>query len=109
MWIPNNPKFPGSELVKTYDTVSIDPQEFEGHKILILGRGNSKESFPAGKGTNQNIPGNSAFETANHIYGATALIHMVGRSRARLAWSTHYVGDLRFFEIEFTCHLDFYS
>ncbi|XP_059476682.1 FAD-dependent oxidoreductase domain-containing protein 2-like [Neocloeon triangulifer] len=77
MWVPNNPSFPGSELLQTYDKVSIRPEEFEGHKVLILGRGNS------------------AFETANHMYGSTALIHMVGRSRARLAWSTHYVGDLR--------------
>ena len=39
--------------------------------------------------------GNSAFETATHIYGATNLIHMVARSRVRLSWATHYVGDLR--------------
>lgn len=40
--------------------------------------------------------GNSAFETADHIISATNLIHMVGRSRVRLAWATHYVGDLRY-------------
>jgi len=39
--------------------------------------------------------GNAAFETADSIYGATGVIHMVGRSRVRLSWSTHYVGDLR--------------
>jgi len=39
--------------------------------------------------------GNSAFELANDIYGVTNLIHMVARSRVRLSWSTHYVGDLR--------------
>jgi hypothetical protein len=39
--------------------------------------------------------GNAAFETADSIYGATGMIHMVGRSRVRLSWSTHYVGDLR--------------
>ena len=39
--------------------------------------------------------GNSAFETATHIYGSTNLIHMVARSRVRLSWATHYVGDLR--------------
>lgn len=39
--------------------------------------------------------GNSAFETATHIYGATNLIHMIARSRVRLSWATHYVGDLR--------------
>jgi len=44
--------------------------------------------IPAGRG-------NAAFEVADHIYGSTNLIHMFGRSRVRLSWSTHYVGDLR--------------
>lgn len=39
--------------------------------------------------------GNAAFETADAIYGNTNVVHMVGRSRVRLSWSTHYVGDLR--------------
>ena len=39
--------------------------------------------------------GNSAFEIAQQIYGSTNLVHMVSRSRVRLSWSTHYVGDLR--------------
>ena len=39
--------------------------------------------------------GNSAFETADAIYGHTNLVHMIGRSRVRLSWETHYVGDLR--------------
>ena len=32
---------------------------------------------------------------ADSLYGSTNLIHMVGRSRVRLSWETHYVGDLR--------------
>ena len=39
--------------------------------------------------------GNAAFEVADSIYGNTNVIHMMARSRVRLAWSTHYVGDLR--------------
>lgn len=39
--------------------------------------------------------GNAAFETADALYGVTSSVHLVSRSRARLAWSTHYVGDLR--------------
>uniref|UniRef100_A0A1I8J7Y0 FAD-dependent oxidoreductase domain-containing protein 2 n=1 Tax=Macrostomum lignano TaxID=282301 RepID=A0A1I8J7Y0_9PLAT len=39
--------------------------------------------------------GNTAFETAAHIYGRTKLIHLMSRNRVRLAWSTHYVGDVR--------------
>ncbi|CAL4109256.1 unnamed protein product, partial [Meganyctiphanes norvegica] len=45
--------------------------------------------------TQMSIRSNAAFETADGIYGSTNLVHMVSRSRARLAWNTHYVGDLR--------------
>lgn len=40
--------------------------------------------------------GNSAFEVADSIYGSTSVIHMIARSRVRLSWATHYVGDLRY-------------
>ncbi|XP_069976996.1 FAD-dependent oxidoreductase domain-containing protein 2 [Penaeus vannamei] len=75
--VPNSPSFPGSELVEGYEDVSTDPRVFEGKNVLILGRGNA------------------AFETADAIYGNTNMVHMVSRSRARLSWNTHYVGDLR--------------
>ncbi|CAG2211138.1 unnamed protein product [Mytilus edulis] len=39
--------------------------------------------------------GNSAFETAQAIYDRTNYVHMIGRHRIRLAWETHYVGDIR--------------
>ena len=39
--------------------------------------------------------GNSAFEVAQQLYGSTNFIHMLARSRVRLSWATHYVGDLR--------------
>ena len=39
--------------------------------------------------------GNSGFETAQHIVGSTAYIHMASRSRVKQAYQTHYVGDLR--------------
>ncbi|XP_008944922.1 PREDICTED: FAD-dependent oxidoreductase domain-containing protein 2, partial [Merops nubicus] len=76
-WVPNVVNFPGSEYVEGYETVSIDPEDFAGQTVLILGRGNS------------------AFETAENILGVTNFIHMVSRSRVRLSWATHYVGDLR--------------
>ncbi|GCB79861.1 hypothetical protein scyTo_0019622 [Scyliorhinus torazame] len=75
--MPNIPKFPGSEHSEGYETISVDPNDFVGQTVLILGRGNS------------------AFETADNIVGATNFIHMLSRSRVRLAWATHYVGDLR--------------
>lgn len=74
---PNIPSFPGVEHAVGYESMSIDPQDYEGKTVLILGRGNA------------------AFEIADSIYGNTNLIHMIARSRVRLAWATHYVGDLR--------------
>ncbi|XP_006026042.1 FAD-dependent oxidoreductase domain-containing protein 2 isoform X1 [Alligator sinensis] len=76
-WVPNVVSFTGSEYVEGYETVSINPEDFAGQTVLILGRGNS------------------AFETAENILGVTNFIHMVSRSRVRLSWATHYVGDLR--------------
>eukprot|EP00061_Rhincodon_typus_P016451 g44677.t1 len=76
MWVPNTPDFPGSEHVEGYESVSVDPADFVGQTVLILGRGNA------------------AFETADNIVGVTNFIHMLSRSRLRLAWATHYVGDV---------------
>lgn len=75
--LANQLKFPGEEYTEGYETISVDPSNFTGQSVLILGRGNS------------------AFETAENILGSTNFIHMIGRSRVRLSWSTHYVGDLR--------------
>ncbi|XP_029810974.1 FAD-dependent oxidoreductase domain-containing protein 2 isoform X2 [Suricata suricatta] len=75
--VPNQVDFPGYEHVEGYESVSVDPKDFEGQNVLILGRGNS------------------AFETAENILGVTNFIHMLSRSRVRLSWATHYVGDLR--------------
>ncbi|XP_057597914.1 FAD-dependent oxidoreductase domain-containing protein 2 isoform X3 [Hippopotamus amphibius kiboko] len=75
--VPNQVDFPGSEYVDGYESVSVDPKDFVGQNVLILGRGNS------------------AFETAENILGVTNFIHMLSRSRVRLSWATHYVGDLR--------------
>lgn len=69
--------FPGNELTVGYDTVSTNRSDFDGKRVLIIGKGNS------------------GFETAQHIYGRTRMIHMLGRQAVRFAWSTHYVGDLR--------------
>lgn len=70
-------KFKGFEYTESYSDISTNPDDYEGQTVLIVGRGNS------------------AFETADSIMGATNLIHMFARSRVRLSWETHYVGDLR--------------
>ncbi|XP_045042844.2 FAD-dependent oxidoreductase domain-containing protein 2 [Desmodus rotundus] len=75
--VPNLVDFPGSEYAEGYESVSVDPKDFVGQNVLILGRGNS------------------AFETSENILGVTNFIHMLSRSRVRLSWATHYVGDLR--------------
>ncbi|CAH3194438.1 unnamed protein product [Porites evermanni] len=64
-------------ISQSYSEMSVNPDDYEGQTVLIIGRGNS------------------AFETAENIMGATNLIHMFARSRVRLSWETHYVGDLR--------------
>lgn len=77
MWKPNIPSMEGIEYAEGYETMSLNADDYEGKTVLILGRGNA------------------AFEVADGIYGVTNLIHMVSRSRVRLSWETHYVGDLR--------------
>ncbi|KAK8401483.1 hypothetical protein O3P69_001008 [Scylla paramamosain] len=77
MSVPSKPNFPGAHYTLGYEKLPLDPAFYEGKNVLILGRGNA------------------AFETADAIYGSTNMVHMVSRSRARLSWNTHYVGDLR--------------
>ncbi|XP_048575414.1 FAD-dependent oxidoreductase domain-containing protein 2 [Nematostella vectensis] len=78
IWVENlATQFDGVEYTESYSSISTNPDDFEGQSVLIIGRGNS------------------AFETADRIMGATNLIHMMARSRVRLSWETHYVGDLR--------------
>jgi thioredoxin reductase len=71
------PPIPGIELVEKYSNVSVDPQDFAGQRVLIIGKGNS------------------ALETAENLLETAALIHVVSPHRVRLAWQTHYIGDLR--------------
>jgi thioredoxin reductase len=71
------PKFEGAELMDNYDTVTVNPEDYENQRVLIIGGGNS------------------AFELAGSIYGHTAHTHILKRDRVRFSWDTHYVGDLR--------------
>ncbi|XP_078483429.1 FAD-dependent oxidoreductase domain-containing protein 2 [Ciona intestinalis] len=74
---PNKPEFPGNELVTGYEDLPLDLDEYEGQSVLIIGRGNA------------------GHETAQHIMGSTNVVHMIARTATKLAWATHYVGDLR--------------
>lgn len=71
------PPIPGLELCETYATHAVDPVEYEGKRVLIIGKGNS------------------AFETAENLIEHAAVIHMVSPRSVRMAWRTHFVGDLR--------------
>ncbi|GJD21496.1 FAD-dependent pyridine nucleotide-disulphide oxidoreductase [Rivularia sp. IAM M-261] len=74
---PYIPPIPGIELAENYVDVSINPEDFANHKVLIIGKGNS------------------AFETADNLVATTALIHVASPSPVKMAWKTKYVGNLR--------------
>lgn len=73
----NLPQFPGLELCEPYDTMPVDPRDFTGQRVMILGKGNS------------------GMETADALIPVTAALHLLSPNPVRLAWKTHYVGDLR--------------
>uniref|UniRef100_A0A3B4YPZ7 FAD-dependent oxidoreductase domain containing 2 n=1 Tax=Seriola lalandi dorsalis TaxID=1841481 RepID=A0A3B4YPZ7_SERLL len=77
LWVPQKVEFVGSELVEGYESISTNPEDYKDQAVLILGKGNS------------------AFETAQSILGKASRVHMLSSSPVRLAWQTHYVGDLR--------------
>lgn len=77
LWVPQKVEFVGSELVEGYESISTNPEDYKNQAVLILGKGNS------------------AFETAQSIMGQASRVHMLSSSPVRLAWQTHYVGDLR--------------
>ncbi|HEX7303760.1 NAD(P)-binding domain-containing protein [Lentzea sp.] len=74
---PHVPDIEGAEHAEHYYDVSVDPQDFVGKKVLIIGRGNS------------------AFETADALVETASVIHVAGPGSLKLAWQTHFVGHLR--------------
>ncbi|WP_234334215.1 NAD(P)-binding domain-containing protein [Streptomyces sp. NRRL B-1347] len=71
------PDIEGVETAERYDDVSVDPDDFTGERVLIIGRGNS------------------GFETADNLIETAAVIHLAGPGSLRMAWQTHFVGHLR--------------
>jgi thioredoxin reductase len=74
---PYIPPIPGFELVEQYTDVSVDPENFINQKVLILGKGNS------------------AFETADNLIETAAVIHVASPNPIKMAWKTHFPGNLR--------------
>ena len=73
----NDPEIPGVELCEKYDRFSVNPEDYTDQRIFIAGKGNS------------------AFETADALVPTTRKIWVCGKRAVRLAWASHYVGDLR--------------
>eukprot|EP01138_Halocafeteria_seosinensis_P013177 gb/GECG01013458.1/.p1 GENE.gb/GECG01013458.1/~~gb/GECG01013458.1/.p1 ORF type:complete len:1237 (+),score=155.11 gb/GECG01013458.1/:1-3711(+) len=71
--------FEGGDLLYTYDSAPTNLTIYKGKKILIIGRGNG------------------AMEFADNIMEVAAYVHLLGgiHRRLRLAWESHYPGDLR--------------
>lgn len=71
------PPIPGIEHAEGYGSVSMRPDDFEGQRVLVIGKGNS------------------AFEFAEHILDAAKLVHLASQRSIRMAWKTRHAGDLR--------------
>lgn len=78
LWVPYKIDFRGSDLIEGYESISTNPEDYKDQSVLILGKGNS------------------AFETAQSLLGKAGLVHILSAHAVRLAWQTHYVGDLRY-------------
>lgn len=74
---PFVPAIPGIEHCVNYTECSVDQNDYNNKRVLILGKGNS------------------AFETADHLVGNASTIHVCSPNSVRLAWKTHFVGHLR--------------
>ena len=74
---PYVPDIPGIENAEQYCDVSVDPEDFAGQRVLILGKGNS------------------GFETANNLIGTASTIHIASPHPLRMAWESRHVGHLR--------------
>ncbi|XP_067089644.1 FAD-dependent oxidoreductase domain-containing protein 2 [Osmerus mordax] len=77
LWVPQQVQFEGWQLVEGYESIPVDPEQYRDQAVLILGKGNA------------------AFETAQSMLGRASRVHLYSPSPVRLAWQTHYVGDLR--------------
>jgi thioredoxin reductase len=71
------PEIPGIELCEGYESADISPEDFEGKRILIIGKGNS------------------AFEVADIALETASLVHIASPSPVKLAWKSRHPGHVR--------------
>ena len=74
---PRIPDIEGIEHAVGYEDMPLDPEFYRGKRVGIIGQGNS------------------AFETANHLASTAAFVHILGKDPIKMAWDTHFTGDLR--------------
>ncbi len=67
----------GVELTMKYEDHPLDIELYRNKRVGILGQGNS------------------AFETAEHLSGVAAFVHILAKEPIKFAWETHFVGDVR--------------
>lgn len=67
----------GIEHTTPYSEQSLDLEFYKNKRVGILGGGNS------------------AFESANYLAGSAAFVHVLTKHPLKMAWDTHFVGDLR--------------
>ena len=67
----------GIEHAMTYSQVGTDVSRFKNKRVCVLGGGNS------------------AFETAEHLSKSAAFVHVFVKEPLKMAWDSHFVGDLR--------------
>ena len=71
------PKIEGIEWCENYAECSINPDDFKDQTVMIVGKGHS------------------AFETADNLLESARKIQICGPHAVKLAWASHYAGDLR--------------
>jgi thioredoxin reductase len=74
---PYIPNVPNIHYARNYTELTQDFTAYANKRVLVLGKGNS------------------AFETADSLIPYASLIHCISPTPLKLAWETHFVGNLR--------------
>ena len=67
----------GIDLATGYDDQIVDKEFYRNKRVGILGQGNA------------------AFETAEALVGIASFVHVLTKHPVKMAWDTHFVGDVR--------------
>jgi thioredoxin reductase len=81
--VPTIPAISGIELATHYQSYSLDPEDYQDQRVLIIGKGNG------------------AFETANSLISTARCIHLCSPDSVKWAWETHFMGHVRTVNAEF--------